>query len=120
VRTKRSSQVNLATYQLEQLLMWALHIQQNLTSTCVATKEFRYVTRAVWVNCYSVSIDWVDLGHLTCLPGFDSRSGHVGSVADKVALGQVPHTGSHSKNCRYSLITPTLMLYNIITDSAIK
>jgi catalase (peroxidase I) len=103
VLTKRSSQVNLATYQLEQLLMWALHIQQSLTSTCVATKESRYVTRTVWVNLYSVSIDWSDLGHLTCLPGFDSKSGHVRSVAGRVALGQVSHAGSHSNNCRYSL-----------------
>jgi hypothetical protein len=43
VRTKRSSQVNLATYQLEQPLMLALHILQNLTSTYAAIKVFRYV-----------------------------------------------------------------------------
>lgn len=48
VRTKRSSQVNLATYQLEQLLMLALHILLNLTSTYAAIKVFRYVMTTVY------------------------------------------------------------------------
>lgn len=48
VRTKRSSQVNLATYQLEQPLMLALHILQNLTSTCAAIRVFRYVMTTVY------------------------------------------------------------------------
>jgi hypothetical protein len=48
VRTKRSSRVNLATYQLEQQLMLALRILQNLTSTYAAIKVFRYVMAVVY------------------------------------------------------------------------
>jgi hypothetical protein len=45
-----------------------------------------------WLRCLAADF-------LLWQPGFEPKSGHVGFVVDKVALGQVSSTSSHSTKC---------------------
>jgi hypothetical protein len=60
------------------------------------------------------------------LPGFDTWSGHVGFVVDKMAPGQVSPSTSlsptnfHSTNCSVLINHPIIALYSPDTESDVK